>query len=344
MRKMLNTLFVTTENAYLSLDNENIVVSVGKEEIGKFPLHILQSVISFSYAGASPALMGACAEKNINLAFCTPRGKFLARVANQSNGNVLLRKTQYLISEDDTLSCKIARNMIVGKIYNSRQNLERVIRDNSLRINESCFRETSMYLKDSLNKIYEIEDLDSLRGIEGNLASKYFDLFDEMILNSDKETFSFLSRNRRPPLDPVNALLSFAYSLLANDCASALEAVGLDAYVGFMHQDKPGRRSLSLDLMEEFRPCLGDRFVLTLINNRIVNKEDFDFMENGTVLMNDKGRKKFLKKWQERKQDELMHPYLKEKIQWGMLPYVQALLLARYIRGDLSEYPPFFWR
>lgn len=344
MKKILNTLFVTTESAYLSLDGENIVVLKDKEELGRYPLHILQSIVSFTYAGASPALMGACAERNIGLSFCSPRGKFLARVANQSNGNVLLRKKQYLISEDLSKSCSISKMMIIGKIYNCKQSIDRTIRDNSLRIDVEKLKLVSSALKKSTVDIYNINDLDSLRGIEGNCANQYFSIFDNMILNSDKTTFAFKTRNRRPPLDPVNALLSFTYSLLANDCACALESVGLDSYVGFMHRDKPGRKSLALDLMEEFRPCLADRFVLSSINNRIFSEKDFDFLESGVVLLNETGRKKFLKRWQEKKQDELMHPFLKEKTQWGMLPYIQALLLARYIREDLDEYPPFFWK
>lgn len=344
MKKLLNTLFVTTESAYISLDGENIVITKAKEEIGRFPLHILQGIVSFSYAGASPALMGACAERNIGLAFCTPRGRFLARVANQNNGNVILRKTQYLISEDLEKSCKIAKMMIIGKLFNSKQSIERTIRDNQMRVDIEKLKDVSTKLKQSCSAIYDVTNLDTLRGIEGNLANQYFSVFDEMILNSDKETFYFQARNRRPPLDPCNALLSFSYSLLANDCASALESVGLDSYVGFMHKDKSGRESLSLDLMEELRPCLADRFVLSLINNRIVSKEDFDYLESGAVILNENGRKKFLKKWQDKKQDELTHPYLKEKVQWGMIPYIQSLLLARYIRNDLDEYPPFLWK
>lgn len=344
MKKILNILFVTTESAYLILDGENIVILKDKEELGRYPLHILQSIVSFTYAGASPALMGACAERNIGLSFCSPRGKFLARVANQSNGNVLLRKKQYLISENLSKSCDISKMMIIGKIYNCKQSIDRTIRDNSMRINVEKLKNVSDSLKQATIDIYDVTDLDTLRGMEGNCANQYFSIFDEMILNADKETFSFKNRNRRPPLDPVNALLSFTYSLLANDCASALESVGLDSYVGFMHRDKPGRKSLALDLMEELRPCLADRFVLSSINNRVFSKKDFDFLESGVVLLNDDGRKKFLKKWQDKKQDELMHPYLKEKVQWGMLPYTQSLLLARYIREDLEEYPPFFWK
>lgn len=344
MKKLLNTLFVTSEKAYLTLEGENIVVLNEKVELGRYPLHILQSIVCFSYAGASPALMGACTERNIGISFCTPRGKFLARVANQSNGNVLLRKKQYQVSCDLSESCKIAKLMILGKVFNCRQSIQRTIRDNALRIDTSNLKNTSAFLKESLSSIYEVKDLDSLRGIEGNCANQYFNCFDLMLLNPDKEIFSFNKRNRRPPMDPVNALLSFSYSLLANDCASSLEAIGLDSYVGFLHRDKPGRNSLALDLMEELRPCVADRFVLTLINNKVVSKSDFDYLDSGAVFLNEKGRRVFLAKWQDRKQDEIVHPYLKEKVKWGMIPYVQALLLSRVLRGDLSEYPPFFWR
>jgi CRISPR-associated protein Cas1 len=343
MRKLLNTLFVTSEDAYLSLDGENIVVNRDKQEIARFPLHGLQQIVCFSYAGASPALMGACAEREIGLSFCTPRGKFLARVTGSSNGNVLLRREQYRIADDSLRSCKIARCSIFGKLYNSRKSIERTLRDHKMRINEEEFRHASERLQALLPQVLEEISLESLRGLEGVGASVYFGIFDDMILR-EKEQFFFHGRNRRPPLDKVNAMLSFAYSLLANDCASALESVGLDSYVGFFHQDRPGRKSLALDMMEELRPCMADRFVITLINNRMIAPTDFSDSENGAVLMTDDGRRKFLKAWQERKKEEITHPYLQEKLPWGMVPYVQALLLARYIRGDLDDYPAFLWK
>ena len=343
MRRLLNTLFVTTENAYLSLDGENIVVSQEKEILGRFPLHNLSGVISFSYSGASPALMGACAEKNINLVFCTPRGKFLARTTGSSNGNVLLRRTQYRIADDNIQSCLIARNMIFGKLYNSRWSVERTRRDHKLRIDESMFQSTSEMIYKLLPQVMKETSMESLRGLEGVGATAYFNVFDDMILRN-KDSFFFHGRNRRPPLDNVNAMLSFAYSLLTNDCASALESVGLDSYVGFMHRDRPGRKSLSLDLMEELRPCIADRFVLTLINNRVITSQDFEQSESGAVWMTDQARRKFLKSWQEKKQEVIKHPYLEEKIPWGLVPYVQALLLARYLRKDIDAYPPFLWK
>ena len=343
MRHLLNTLFVNSEDIYLSLDGENVAASRGKQEVARYPLHILSGIVSFSYAGASPALMGACAQRDVSLAFCTPRGRFLARVSGESSGNVLLRRTQYRVADDPGPCCRIARNMIFGKVYNARWSIERTRRDHGLRVDGDALSSASAQLRGLLPQIASESSLEQLRGLEGAGATVYFGVFDQMILG-EKPLFAFSTRNRRPPLDSVNALLSFAYSLLTHDCASALESVGLDAYVGFLHRDRPGRTSLALDLMEELRPCLADRFVLTLINNRIVNKDDFEFRESGAVYLTDSGRKAFLSHWQERKKAELKHPYLGEKISWGLVPYVQALLLARTLRDDLEEYPPFLWK
>lgn len=343
MRHLLNTLFVTSEDAYLSLEGENVLVNRDKNVVARFPLHTLQSIISFSYAGASPALMGACAERDIGLCFCTPRGRFLARVSGSSRGNVLLRRQQYRCSDDPAESARIARTMIFGKVHNARWSMDRTRRDHQLRIDGAAFENACSIHKELLPVLLEAEDLESLRGLEGAAANAYFGVFDQMILRQ-KDAFFFHGRSRRPPLDNVNAMLSFAYSLLSHDCASALESVGLDAYVGFLHRDRPGRASLALDLMEELRPCMADRFVLTLINNRILTEGDFEKSESGAIRMTDGGRRKFLKHWQERKQEVLQHPYLEEKIPWGLVPYVQALLLARYLRGDLDGYPPFLWK
>ena len=343
MRHLLNTLFVTTENAYLTLDGENVVVNREKEEIGRFPLHNLSGIVSFSYAGASPALMGACAQREVGLSFCTPRGRFLARTSGVSNGNVLLRRAQYRAADDRKVSCRIARNMIFGKLYNARWSIERTRRDHKLRIDEESFQSASETIQKLLPNVLQETDLEALRGLEGAGATAYFSVFDDMILR-EKEYFYFHGRNRRPPLDNINAMLSFAYNLLSNECASALESVGLDAYVGFLHRDRPGRSSLALDLMEELRPCFADRFVLTLVNNRIVTKGDFSQSESGAVQLSEQGRRKFLKSWQERKQETISHPFLEEKIPWGLVPYIQALLLARYLREDLDEYPSFLWK
>ena len=342
MRQLLNTLFVTSEDVYLSLDGENVVANRDGEAVAHYPLHTLQSIVSFSYSGASPALMGACAKREIGLAFCTPRGRFLARVSGQMQGNVLLRRTQYRVADDPSESCRVARMMILGKVYNARWSVERTRRDHAMRIDGERFAAVSQQLQGLLPQITAETSLESLRGLEGAGATAYFSILDDMILQG-KDTFFFRERSRQPPLDAFNAMLSFAYSLLAHDCASALETVGLDAYVGFLHRDRPGRESLALDLMEELRPCFADRFVLTMVNNRIIKPEDFDFRESGAVFLTDTGRKSFLQKWQERKRETITHPFLEEKLPWGLVPYVQSLLLARYLRGDLDDYPPFLW-
>jgi CRISPR-associated protein Cas1 len=320
-----------------------VVANRDKEEVARYPMHNLLSIVSFSYSGASPALMGACVQRDIGLAFCTPRGKFLARVTGQSSGNVLLRRMQYRMADEPRPCCRIARAMVFGKLYNSRWSLERTVRDHGLRVDAEKLRAVSAKIKELLPLVSEETSLDSLRGLEGVGANNYFRVFDEMILNN-KDVFYFNERSRRPPLDNVNAMLSFAYSLLAHDCASALESVGLDAYVGFLHRDKPGRSSLALDLMEELRPLMADRFVISLINNRMVSASGFETRESGAVQMTDEARRSFLKNWQERKKDSITHPYLDEKMQWGMIPYIQALLLARHLRGDLDAYPPFLWK
>lgn len=343
MRQLLNTLFVTSEDIYLSLDGENVVANREKAVVARYPLHTLSGIISFSYPGASPALMGACARRGISLSFCTPGGRFLARVCGEANGNVLLRRAQYRAADDPAQSCRIARSMVFGKVYNARWSIERSKRDHGLRLDTQRLETVSGQLKALLPQLAAETDLDSLRGLEGSAATAYFGVFDQLILG-DREVFSFDGRSRRPPLDPVNALLSFAYSLLSHDCASALESAGLDSYVGFLHRDRPGRSSLALDLMEELRPCVADRFVLTMINNRTFKDRDFEYRESGGVSLGDEARRNFLSRWQERKRESLTHPFLREKISWGLVPYLQALLLARYLRGDLDEYPPFLWK
>ncbi len=343
MRKLLNTLFITSENAYLSLEGETVCVEINRQKAGQFPLHTLESILCFSHNGASPAFMGSCAKKGIGLSFYNPYGRFLCRVVGESQGNVLLRKTQYRISDNPDASCIVARNMILGKVFHCRWSIDRTLRDHALRVNQERLQNAIQYLSNAMPKMKTAEDLDSLRGMEGECASVYFGVYDEQILNQ-KDTFFFHGRNRRPPLDNVNAMLSFGYSLLANDCAGALEGVGLDSYVGFLHRDRPGRKSLALDLMEELRPVLVDRFVLTLINNRQMRKEHFRKLESGAVEFTDEGRKIFLTAWQEHKREQMTHPYLQEKINWGLVPHVQALLLARYLRGDIDGYPPLLWK
>lgn len=343
MRALLNTLFITTPKAYLSLEGANVLVNKEESVLGRVPLHNLEQIVTLGYAGASPALMYACAERNISLAFLSTTGKFRARVVGESRGNVTLRKKQYRLSDDETASCLIARNFITGKVYNQRWVLERTTRDHELRVDVPKFKEISSELSKSLTEIRQATDLEILRGFEGQAASRYNLVFDDMILQQKKD-FYFYGRNRRPPLDNVNAMLSFAYTLLTNDMTSALESVGLDAYVGFLHRDRPGRASLALDMIEELRGVYADRFVLTLINKKIVSSKGFEKKENGAVIMNDETRKIFINAWQEKKQQQIQHPYLGEKISWGLVPYTQALLLARYLRGDLDEYPPFLWK
>lgn len=343
MKKLLNTLYVTSEDSYLSLEGENIVVLDKEKEVGRVPLHNLEEIISFGYRGTSPSLMGACAERNISLCYLTPNGKFLARVTGKTKGNVVLRKKQYQMSIDEQESLQVAKNCIIGKVYNARWVLERATRDHSMQVDVERVKKAAAMMKAALVRIQDSETKDQLRGYEGEAASIYFSVFDELVLQQKKD-FTFSGRNRRPPMDNINAMLSFVYTLVTNSTASALETVGLDPYVGVLHTERPGRASLALDLMEELRAVLADRFVLSLINRRMIGGKDFQHQENGAVLMKDEARKKILVEWQNKKKETLMHPYLKEKVEWGMVPYVQSMLLARYLRGDLDAYPPFLWK
>lgn len=327
----------------MSLDGENVVIIKDNNELGRVPLHNLEGIVVFGYTGASPALMGSCAKHNISLCFMTQYGKFLSRISGEVRGNVTLRKTQYFISEKKEASIKIARNFIIGKIYNSRWVIERAVRDHSMRVDVQKLKDVSDSLKKSIDMAFLCEDHEVLRGIEGEAAKLYFSVFNDLILQQ-KEHFSFNGRNKRPPLDNVNALLSFAYTLLTNNIVSALETVGLDPYVGFMHTDHPGRVSLALDLLEELRSVFADRFVISLINKKMISSDGFIKKENGAIIMEDDTKKIFLSAFQGKKQEKITHPFLEEKIEWGMVPYVQSLLLARFIRGDIEEYPPFLWK
>lgn len=343
MKKLMNTLYVTSEDSYLSLDGENVVVLDKEREIGRLPLHNLEGIVSFGYRGTSPALMGACAERNISLCYLTPQGKFLARVSGKIKGNVILREQQYRSFLDEKKSLEVAKNCITGKIYNARWVLERATRDHSMQVDVEKLKAALENLKNSLSLVRDCQSTEQLRGFEGEAAKVYFGVFDELILQQKKD-FSFHGRSRRPPMDNVNALLSFVYTLLTNMVTSALETVGLDPYVGCLHTERPGRVSLALDLVEELRPVLADRFVVSLINKRMVTGKGFKAKENGAVLMDDETRKILLTEWQNKKKETLMHPFLNEKVEWGIVPYVQAMLLARYLRGDLDGYPPFFWK
>ncbi|MDL2218172.1 type I-C CRISPR-associated endonuclease Cas1c [Christensenellaceae bacterium OttesenSCG-928-M15] len=343
MRKLLNTLYVTTPEAYLALNGENVVVQKEGAELLRIPLHNLEGIVTFGYTGASPGLMGACAKRNISLCFMSANGRFLARTVGEVQGNVLLRRQQYRIADDEAASCAIARHMIVGKLFNARWILERATRDHPMRVDMEKLHGASGQLQQALEDARNCFDLEQLRGFEGKGAHAYFNALDELILQQ-KEEFYFVSRNRRPPLDRFNALLSFLYTLLANDTAAALSTVGLDPYVGFLHRDRPGRVSLALDVMEELRPILADRLALSLINRREIHGDGFTVRENGAVIMDDDTRKAVLSAWQARKREVLTHPFLNEKMPWGLVPFVQAMLLARHIRGDLEAYPPFLWK
>lgn len=342
MKKLGNILYVTAPEAYLSLDGENVVVKKEAAAAMRLPLHNLENIVCFNYQGVSPALMGACADRNIGLCFLKPSGRFLARVTGRVKGNLLLRKKQYELSQCESTSAAIARSVVLGKIANSRTVIERTIRDHALLVDVAELRAVSDYLKATLKVIQTGETVESLRGLEGNAASHYFRVFGQLVLHQ-RQAFAFETRTRRPPQDNMNALLSFLYTLLSNEVASALEAVGLDPYVGFMHTDRPGRPSLALDMMEELRPVFADRLALSLVNRKQISGKGFTQKESGGVLMDDETRKEVLSAWQKRKQEEILHPYLKERIPFGLIPHVQATLLARYLRGDIDAYPPFFW-
>jgi CRISPR-associated protein Cas1 len=343
MRILLNTLYVTTPEAYLSLDGENVVVLKDDERLMRVPLHNLEAIVTYGYTGTSPALMGACAERGVALTFMTAYGRFLADVRGEVHGNVVLRREQYRAADDESRSLGIAKNILTGKLHNSRWVLERAVRDHPERLDTEQVRKSARQIADSIPKIREAEAHGFLMGLEGEAANRYFSVFNQLILQN-KNVFFFRERTRRPPTDNVNTLLSFMYTILANDAASALSSVGLDPFVGFLHKDRPGRRSLALDIMEELRAPLVDRFVLTLINTRQLDGGSFDQKENGAVILRDDARKTVLSAWQTRKREQLVHPFLKEKVEWGLVPYVQALLMARCLRGDLDGYPPFLWK
>lgn len=343
MKKHLNTLFVTTQGAYLSKEGETVVVKVEKEIRLRVPVHTIGGIVCFGNVSCSPFLMGFCAENGVEISFLSEHGRFLARVQGPVSGNVLLRREQYRRADDPKFSAEITKYILTGKITNCRTVLQRALRDHADKIEGKQVRDVVMRLSRLLELIDTENSLDTLRGFEGDAAHIYFSVFDHLIL-AQKEAFRFNDRNRRPPLDNVNCLLSFLYTLLMHDVRSALESVGLDPAVGFLHRDRPGRPGLALDLMEEFRPYIGDRLVLSLINLQQVQEKGFKKMESGAVLMNDDARKTVLVAYQERKQEEILHPFLGEKVNIGMLFHIQALLMARYLRGDMDGYPPFIWK
>ncbi len=343
MKKLLNTLFVTTQGSYLAKEGETVVVKLEREIRLRLPIHTIGGIVCFGNVSCSPFLMGFCAENGVGISFLTEQGSFLARVEGPVSGNVLLRREQYRQADDPQHSADVARAIITGKIANSRTVLQRALRDHGDKMIAAEVAFAVKRLSNYLNLLGHDRTLDGLRGCEGDASHIYFSVFDHLIV-AQKEAFSFQERNRRPPLDNVNALLSFIYTLLLHDIRSALETVGLDPAVGFLHRDRPGRPSLALDLMEEFRPFLADRLTLSLINLRQVQGRGLEKTDSGAVRMTDDTRKKVLVAYQERKQEEIVHPFLDEKVSIGMLFHVQAQLMARYLRGDLDGYPPFIWR
>lgn len=343
MKRHLNTLFVTTQGAYIFKEGETVVVKVGNEVRLRVPIHTIGGIVCFGNVLCSPFLLGFCAERNVAVSFLTEHGRFLARVEGPVSGNVLLRREQYRRADNPDATVEITRAILTGKLVNSRTVLQRALRDHEDKVDTSALKQVSSRINEYLQRIPFESSLDVMRGIEGDTAHVYFGVFNQLI-TSQKEDFIFHERNRRPPLDNVNCLLSFVYALVHHDVRSALETVGLDPAVGFLHRDRPGRHGLALDIMEEFRPFLADRLVLSLINLRKVQKNGFSKKETGAVFMTDTTRKSVVVAYQNRKQDEIMHPYLGEKVSVGLLFHVQAMLLARYLRGDIDGYPPFIWR
>jgi CRISPR-associated protein Cas1 len=343
MKKYLNTLFVTTQGSYLHKEGETVVVSVEKENRLQIPIHTLGGIVCFGRVSMSPFLMGFCAENNVAVSFLSEHGRFLASVQGKVSGNVLLRREQYRRADDPVYCAHMAKTILTGKVANCRSVLNRVIRDHGKKIDRDKVIASSKRLDGYLNRLEKELNLDTLRGIEGESAHTYFSVFDHLIL-AQKESFHFDDRNRRPPRDNVNCLLSFIYTLVMHDVRSALETVGLDSCVGFLHRDRPGRPGLALDIMEEFRPFIADRLVLSLINRKQVKNKGFIRSETGAVLMDDKTRKTVLVAYQKRKLEEITHPYLKESVPLGLVFFLQALLLARHLRGDIDGYPVFLWK
>jgi CRISPR-associated protein Cas1 len=337
MRKLLNTLYITTPNAYLSKDGQDAVVSVNSEEIFRIPILNIEGIVTFGYVGASPGLMKLCSDNGVSLTFLSPNGRYIGRFQGQTKGNVFLRLAQHELFNNPQKAIRIPCLMIAGKIQNQRNVLRRFIRDYGEDPEISAVANTLGAAKD---KALKTNDLATLRGIEGDCAASYFSVFSKLILNQ-KEDFPFNGRNRRPPKDFVNSMLSFAYTLLTNECAAALETVGLDPYIGFLHTLRPGRASLALDLVEELRPYLCDRLILTLINKMQITKNDFIQQGEEGVVFTDSGKKNMIKAWQSKKKETITHPFLQEKVELGLIPYIQAMLLAKYIRKDIDDYPVF---
>jgi len=343
MRKLLNTLYVSSQGSYLRREGETVVVEKEKQQVLQLPIHTISSIVCFGNVLCSPFLLGFCAERDVAVSFLSEHGRFLASVRGPISGNVLLRRQQYRMADDEQTTRGIAVNVVSGKLANCRIVLNRTVRDHSEKIDSNALKEVSKKISKIIERVSRADDTDVVRGFEGQAAAEYFRIFDHLIIDQ-KEDFIFKERSRRPPLDEVNALLSFIYTLLAHDVRSALETVGLDPAVGFLHRDRPGRPGLALDIMEEFRPVIADRLVLSLINRKQLSKKGFTKASSGAVVMNDDTRKTVLTEYQNRKQDEIYHPYIEETVPIGLLFFIQSNLMARYIRGDIDGYPPFFWR
>ena len=337
MRKLLNTVYITNEQAYLTLDGENLVCKVDGETKLRIPFENIENIVCFSYIGCSPALMGKCVGLTIPINFVSPQGKFLAKVCGETKGNVFLRVRQIDCFRENGL--ELTRNTMAAKFSNTRQVLRRSLHDNARLREDQQIKQVVDFLAEGIEKVMEADTVEEILGIEGSCAQTYFSVFDKLITN-EKVPFSFEMRSKRPPLDPVNAMLSFIYTLETSEYAAALETVGLDSYIGFYYALRSGRNSLACDLVEETR-CIVERFVLSLLNLQIIGEKDFERQISGAIWLNDEGRKKVLTRWQERKRKPILHPYLKQKIPAGLLPYVQSNLLAKYVRGDLAEYPPY---
>ncbi len=340
MRKLLNTVYVTNENAYLTLDGENLVCSIDGEVRLRIPFENIENIVCFSYIGCSPALMGKCAGKTIPINFISPQGKFLAKICGETKGNVFLRVAQIDTFRENALL--LTQNTMAAKFSNTRQLIKRSLHDNVELREDAEIKKVLDIFSEGIEKVYQGKSIDEIVGIEGYCAQSYFSIFDRLITNK-KVPFSFSLRTKRPPLDPVNALLSFIYTLATSEFASALETVGLDSYIGYCHTLRSGRVSLACDLVEEVR-CIAERFVLTLLNLQIIGEKDFETQISGAVWLNDEGRKKVIGRWQEKKRTMMIHPVLKQKIPMGLLPYVQSNLLAKYVRGDIQSYPSFLYK
>ena len=342
MKKHLNTLFVSTQGAYLAKDGETVAVRIDGEVALRVPLHTLDSIVCFGNVGCSPFLLGFCGERGVGLSFLTEHGRFLARVQGPVSGNVLLRREQYRRADDPDFSAQVASSCVLGKVANCRTVLLRAMRDHGDKLDSPALEEACGHLAASIRRLQEGLPLDAVRGVEGDAARVYFAAFDHLIVR-DKEHFFLLQRSRRPPLDRINCLLSFLYTLVLHDIRSALESVGLDPAVGYLHRDRPGRAGLALDLMEEFRP-LADRLALSLVNLGQLQRGDFTISDGGAVRMSDAARKTLLVAYQKRKQEEMTHPFLEERMSLGLFYHTQALLFARYLRGELDGYPPVIWK